>query len=184
VFPARRASQVDPVIALWRGSRGISRTNYSADPDAFVTKINSTGSAIVFSTTLGGSSYDGAGRIVLDASSNVWIAGATSSADFPVKSPFQPAFAGGWDDGYVAKLSPQGSSLLASTYFGGSGRDYMLADLEGPRVGSVAATPAVIWPPNREMIPVTVTVADVSDACSGPVTCRIDSVTSNEAPAE
>jgi hypothetical protein len=75
----------------------IPRTNYYAYPDAFVTKINSTGSAIVFSTTLGGSSSDGAGRIALDASGNVWIAGGTSSADFPVKSPFQPAVAGGWD---------------------------------------------------------------------------------------
>jgi hypothetical protein len=55
-----------------------------------------------------------------------------------------------------------------------------LADREPPRVGAVAATPSVLWPPNRDMVSVAVTVANVSDACSGPVTCRIDSVTSNE----
>jgi hypothetical protein len=303
---------------------GIPRTNYSSYPDAFVAKVNSSGSALVFSTTLGGSDSDGALRVALDATGDAWVVGSTASQDFPVKSPFQGAFAGGWDDGFVAKFNPEGSSLLASTYFGGSGRDYIsglaidaagsvlvsgatsssdlptlhpfqaalaatpdqqgsqggqdaflakltweatlvltanagpdqivaanewcrgetmldgsmsaappdryiwaylwsgatpvygdgpramvelpalgtytfdltiyedwwqgatdsvnvtLADLEPPRVGGVAVTPALLWPPNREMVPVAVTVVDVSDACSSAVTCRIESVTSNE----
>ena len=297
---------------------GLPRTNYASYPDAYITKINPSGSAIVFSTRLGGSKSDGALRVTLDAVGNVYVAGFTSSEDFPVRSALLSTYVGGWDDGFVAKLNPQGSVLLQSSYVGGSLHDYvsglavdaagsiylsgitmspdfptlnpfqsgnngdrdafvtkltwepdpvltanagpdqvvpaddfcsgyvrldgtksttppgrtiikyfwtnpsvgqafgptptfrlpslgtytfqltviddlaerasdsvdvMLADVTPPLIGAVAAAPTVLWPPNHDMLPIAVTVADVSDQCSGPATCQIDAITSNEALA-
>ena len=90
--------------------------------DAFVTKLNASGSAIVYSTYLGGSGNDGARQIALDPSGNAYVTGSTSSADFPTVSAFDPTL-GGSDDAYVTKLNTAGSALVYSTYLGGSGSD-------------------------------------------------------------
>jgi hypothetical protein len=105
---------------------GAFDTSYNGgifEGDAFVTKFNPTGSALVYSTYLGGSNDDGGG-IALDAAGNVYLTGETSSTDFPTTpGAFQTAYGGGFTDAFVAKLDPTGSALVYSTYLGGSGRE-------------------------------------------------------------
>jgi hypothetical protein len=91
--------------------------------DAFVTKLSPTGSALVYSTYLGGSGGDFANGIVVDSAGNAYVTGQTSSTNFPTKNPFQGASTGG-SDAFVTKLSPTGSTLVYSTYLGGSGTDF------------------------------------------------------------
>lgn len=89
--------------------------------DAFVTKINADGTALIFSTYFGGrdSSESGTGAAV-DAAGNVFLTGTTSfSAGIPTVNAYQATF-GGTDDAFAAKLNPSGSALIYSTYIGGT----------------------------------------------------------------
>jgi hypothetical protein len=100
--------------------------------DAFVAKVNPTGSALVYSTYLGGSNFDVASGIAVDGAGNAYVAGSTCSVDFPTKNPMQAAYAGGKcnlnaGDAFVAKLNAAGSSLIYSTYLGGRLNDNGLA---------------------------------------------------------
>jgi hypothetical protein len=94
---------------------------------SFVTKLNSTGTALVYSTYLGGTRSDTAYSLAIDSSGDAYIGGAANSGDFPVTAGvFQAtnnSYADfGWNE-FVTKLNPGGSALLYSTYLGGSG-DY------------------------------------------------------------
>jgi hypothetical protein len=91
--------------------------------DAFVAKLDPTGSALVYSTFLGGTMGDFGSGIAVDASGNAYVTGSTSSANFPTKNPLQPAL-GGSSNAFVAKLDSTGSALVYSTYLGGSGVDF------------------------------------------------------------
>jgi hypothetical protein len=90
--------------------------------DAFVTKLSPDGSALVYSTYLGGGGRDIANGIVVDSAGNAYVTGQTYSTNFPTQNPFQGVF-GGYVDAFVTKLSPDGSTLVYSTYLGGSGFD-------------------------------------------------------------
>ena len=90
--------------------------------NAFVAKLNASGSALVYSTYLGGSGNDGANAIAVDSSGNVYVAGGTNSSNFPTMNPLQPTIGGGYD-AFVAKLNASGSALVYSTYLGGGGND-------------------------------------------------------------
>jgi hypothetical protein len=90
--------------------------------DAFVTKLNPAGTALVYSTYLGGSDEDYGTRIALDAQGDAYVTGYTNSTDFPVQHALQAANAGGYD-AFVTELSADGASLLYSTYWGGSSDD-------------------------------------------------------------
>jgi hypothetical protein len=90
--------------------------------DVFVAKLNSAGSALLFSTYLGGSKFDVANSIALDSSGNLYLTGSTSSLDFPLMNPLQSENKGS-DDLFVTKLNSAGSALLYSTYLGGSDQD-------------------------------------------------------------
>jgi uncharacterized protein (TIGR03437 family) len=81
--------------------------------DAFVAKLNPTGSAMIWATFLGGTGEDGASRIAADSAGNVWVSGTTASSDFPVSS----GFPGGAE--FLAELSSSGSALLYGTRFPG-----------------------------------------------------------------
>ncbi len=90
--------------------------------DAFVAKINAAGSALLYSTYLGGSSGDGGEAIAVDSAGHAYVVGYTDSTGFPTKNPLQPAY-GGNVDAFVAKINAGGSALLYSTYLGGSDGD-------------------------------------------------------------
>jgi hypothetical protein len=89
--------------------------------DAFVTQLNAQGSALVYSTYLGGSNdVDRAWGIALDAAGNAHVAGDTKSSNFPVTNAVQSNYGGGLNDAFVAKLNADGSALLYSTFLGGT----------------------------------------------------------------
>jgi len=91
----------------------------SADADAFVTKLNSTGSALAYSTYLGGSDTEFTPGIAVDSAGNAYIAGGTASHDFPTANAVQPTFTGP-AAGFVTKLNATGSGFVYSTFFTGS----------------------------------------------------------------
>jgi len=90
--------------------------------DAFVTKLNAAGSAKVYSTYLGSSSFDWASGIAVDSGGNAYVAGYTSSAGFPVVGGVQTGFKGFYD-AFISKLNPLGNGLTFSTMYGGTGAD-------------------------------------------------------------
>ncbi len=96
--------------------------------DAFIAKLNATGSALVYATYLGGSSDEEALGIAVDSSGNAYVHGATESLDFPTVNPFQATSRGGFEnsEGFVAKLNAAGSAFVYATYLGGSGSDSFL----------------------------------------------------------
>lgn len=106
------------------------QTTNKGGMDAFVTKINSTGSALTYSTYLGGSGDDPALAIAVNSSGDVYVAGSTSSTNFPTLSAVQSsnAAASGEENGYVTELNSTGSALLFSTYLGGNGASGDFAD--------------------------------------------------------
>lgn len=107
--------------------------------DAFITKMNPSGTALVYSTYLGGSYWDRAMAIALDQQGNAYITGSTNSSDFDTTpNTFQNALAGGncpdsannphpCSDVFVTKLGPDGNNLVYSTYLGGDDSDRGLA---------------------------------------------------------
>lgn len=96
------------------------------DSDAFVTKLNPTGTQLLYSTFLGGADFDAATAIVVDTMGDALVAGYTASPDFPAVQPVQ-AQIGGMYDAFLAKLGPAGNTLLFSTFFGGSASDAAFA---------------------------------------------------------
>jgi Beta-propeller repeat len=113
-FPTR-----NPIQSLNRGQR-----------DAFVTKLTPDGSALAYSTFLGGTGAENlvdfgvpvGGTIAVDRTGAVYITGSTASTDFPTLDPFQ-ATAGGGGDAFVAKLTPDGARLAYASYLGGGDYD-------------------------------------------------------------
>jgi hypothetical protein len=88
--------------------------------DAFVFKLNPAGTALVYSTYLGGGDADTSGSIALDAAGNAYVTGSTASDNFPVQGPAQGIKSPGGSDAFITKLHPSGSALVYSTYLGGS----------------------------------------------------------------
>ena len=89
--------------------------------DVFVSKFNNSGTALLYSTYLGGSLDDSGWRIAVDAFGNAYICGKTNSSDFPIEHACQAAYGGGADDAFVAKLGSAGNALVYSNYLGGTG---------------------------------------------------------------
>lgn len=94
----------------------------SRDRDAFVVRLNNTGSALLSSTYLGGSSADAGRAIAVDAG-GIYVTGGTESSDFPTRNAIQAAKGGGSTDVFVTKLALDGNALVYSTYLGGAGGD-------------------------------------------------------------
>jgi len=90
--------------------------------DAFVMKLDATGTKLLYSTYLGGNGNDLGSSIAVDQSGNAYLIGNTSSADFPLLNPTQAKFGGGTGpgDAFVTEINPNGSALLFSTFLGGS----------------------------------------------------------------
>ncbi len=103
---------------------GAFQTAYSGYGDTFVSKLNATGTALVYSTYLGGSGADFGNGIAVDADGDAYVAGYTTSLNFPTTSgAFQTTYSGGYDDAFVTKLNASGNALVYSTYLGGNKGD-------------------------------------------------------------
>ncbi len=127
--------------------------------DAFVAKLSSDGSKLVYATFLGGGRDDSASAIAVDDDGNIWVAGASESGDFPTTSnAYQTSFGGpstqpGYSDGsrgdgFLAKFDGTIGGLLYSTYLGGSGADSVpaLAIAPGDGVFIVGSTGSADFP--------------------------------------
>jgi hypothetical protein len=103
---------------------GAFQTTNGGGTDVFVTKLNSTGSALIYSTYIGGSSNDYGNSLVIDGSENAYVTGYTESTDYDITGgAFQTIFGGLLWDVFVTKLNSTGTGLIYSTYIGGSGID-------------------------------------------------------------
>jgi hypothetical protein len=97
---------------------------YSANAggtDAFVMKLAPDGASLVYATYLGGTANDAANGIAVSAAGSAYVAGVTSSSDFPAVNQAQTW--NGGKDAFVTRLSADGGSVVFSTYLGGSGND-------------------------------------------------------------
>jgi hypothetical protein len=104
---------------------GAFDTSHNGNADAFVTKLTTAGSALLYSTYLGGSDFDSGRALAVDTFANAYVTGETQSTDFPTTpGAFDPTYNGGFNDAYVTKLNSAGSApLVYSTYLGGSDID-------------------------------------------------------------
>ena len=105
--------------------------------DIYVVKMSSDLSTMLYSTIIGGSLNEQGWDIVADSSGCAYIAGTTASLDFPIVNGFETTYGGGTKDVVVFKLSQDGSSLLYSTYLGGSGYDDTLAGIAMDPLGKI-----------------------------------------------
>lgn len=127
-----------PLAKAYQSEKGWGR-NY----DGFITKLDPLGTGVLYSTYLGGVDEDGINAIKVDQAGNIYVAGATSSPDFPVQNALQDYWVYDYDssrgyytDAFVTKLSADGQSLIYSTYLGHYKDDYV-GDLEIDEAGNV-----------------------------------------------
>jgi outer membrane biosynthesis protein TonB len=113
------ASADFPTLNAFQASWGGSGSDY----DAFAMKLTSDGSALVFSTYLGGSNREQAYSVAADSSLAVYLTGYTWSSNFPTLNAYQPTYGGGYEDAFLSKIASDGSALIYSTYLGGTVRE-------------------------------------------------------------
>ncbi len=114
------ASTNFPTVNPWKPTLG------DAEQNAFVTKLSSAGSSLIYSTYLGGNSFfsiDEGDGIAVDNAGNAYVSGTTGSSDFPLVNALQSVF-GGVEDAFVTELDATGDAIAFSTYLGGSGDDF------------------------------------------------------------
>ncbi len=142
-------------VTGWAFSTDFPTTAGSVQPnfgggtrDAFVAKLSPDGSTLEYATYLGGERFDDAAGIAVDADGNAYVVGATGSVAFPTTDQsLQPTIASDSRDAFLAKLSPDGSSLVYSTFLGGAARDEALAlTLNGPDALVVGLTESTDFP--------------------------------------
>ena len=103
---------------------GAFDTTYNGDSDVFVAKLDRTGSALVYSTLLGGTAGELGVAVALDQLRRAYVTGATQSTGFPsTPGALDRTFNGGFGDAFIAKIDPTGSTLLYATLLGGSEGD-------------------------------------------------------------
>jgi hypothetical protein len=130
--------------------------------DAFVSKLNPAGSALVYSTFLGGSGLDDAAAVAVNADGHAFVTGSTTSADFPAVNPFQPTGQIA-TDAFVTQFSDDGSELVYSSKLGGSVADLArdIAVDTSNRATVVGVTASTDFPVVQ---PLFATISGVSDA--------------------
>ena len=104
---------------------GAFDTTYNGGCDAFVVKINPSGTGLIYATYLGGSEDEIAYSIAIDGTGSAYVVGATYSSDFPTTAgAFDTTYNGGYEDAFVVKVNPNGTGLTYATFLGGSSYDY------------------------------------------------------------
>jgi hypothetical protein len=103
---------------------GAFQTTNGGSPDVFVTKLDASGSGLVYSTYIGGNGGDESWGIAVDGSGNAYVTGRTSSTNYDITPAAFQTTKGGFDDVFVTKLNATGSGLVYSTYIGGGLDDY------------------------------------------------------------
>ena len=144
-LPGTRSSLDFPTVkGSYQTTFGGQTANQNLGPfgDAFVAKLNPTGTALVYSTYLGGSGDERGAAIAVDSKGNAYVGGDTLSPNFPTRNPYQASFKGlggspplcascgtlvNFGDGFVAELNAAGTDLVFSTYLGGSLDDSVTA---------------------------------------------------------
>jgi hypothetical protein len=122
VYVTGNAAQGDDLVT----TAGSYKPTYAGSYyDAYVQKLNPSGTAVIYSTYLGGTSSDSAYGLAVDPSGNAYVTGTTgNAAGFPTTSgALQTGYGGGAADGFIAKLNPTGTDLVYSTLIGGSQQD-------------------------------------------------------------
>ena len=102
---------------------GAYDTSFNGNGDVFVTKLNTDGSALLYSTFIGGGSEDQVYGITLDSSGSAYVTGYTKSSDFPITTGAYDTGFNGYSDAFVTKLNADGKTLLYSTFLGGGNED-------------------------------------------------------------
>jgi len=140
ILGGRGEDHANAIAVSANGTAAITGSTYSTDypllnaqqktlgggQDVFVTEVSADGKGLVFSTYLGGSggtvgAPEAGHSLAIDSVGDIYVAGETSSVNFPVRTPAQASSAG-WQDAFIAKFRPDGT-LTYSTYLGGPGRD-------------------------------------------------------------
>ncbi|MEZ2318961.1 MAG: S8 family serine peptidase [Microcoleus sp.] len=121
-----------------------SQPQIGGNIDAFITKVNPTGSGLVYSTYFGGSNRDEGQGIAVDSNGNAYVSGITYSTNLPLTNPVQTTIGGGQYDAFISKFTPNGARIY-STYLGGTGNDQgtsIAADSSGNAyiVGTTSST--------------------------------------------
>ncbi len=111
------------------------------DADVFVSRLNATGSALVYSTFIGGVNYEEGGAIVLDAAGRTYVSGWTSSEDYPTTEGALDRVLNGDTDAFVTVLRADGASLAYSTLLGGTSLD----EVEGLAVDGAGRAYVAGW---------------------------------------
>jgi hypothetical protein len=118
---------------------GAMQTARSTAPDSFIVKVSPNGTALVYSTYLGGNSSDTARAIAVDSQGNAYVAGTTFSTNFPTTVGSLQSSKDSLGDGFVTKINPAGSALIYSTYLGGDDDENIFGLAVTPNGGATVA---------------------------------------------
>ncbi len=108
-----------PTVNPVQPKLGLPAVYIGIPPDAFVAKLNPSGTALLYSTYLGGTNNDAANAIAVDAAGNAYVTGSTVSNDFPTTPGAFQTMPSSGGDAFVTKLNPTGNTLVYSTRLGG-----------------------------------------------------------------
>ncbi len=100
---------------------GCFQAAHAGSTETFVTKLNANGTALLYSTFIGGTNYDIGGAIAVNTAGEAYITGATASANYPTTAGAYDITLGGSGDFFVSRFNAAGTGLVFSTYVGGSG---------------------------------------------------------------
>jgi hypothetical protein len=117
------SSDFPTTVGAFQTLCGGSAGGCQGNPDAFATKLDPTGSTLLYSTYLGGTGDDRGFAMALDSAGDVYVTGKTTSTDFPITTGSFQTRLKGKTNVFVAALNPTGSALLYSTYLGGGNVD-------------------------------------------------------------
>ncbi len=158
-FAGTTTSANFPVVPAASATPPAFQTALAVAPDVFVTKLNASGSAVVFSTYLGGDGVDTTAGVAADSAFNVVVVGTTTSSDFPTStaSAFQATRSGAGAHVFVSELDPVGETLLYSTYLSGNGTESARGVALDPRnkIYVIGATTSTDLPDATHSFPAT-----------------------------